>query len=57
VHLNEFNKLQIEEMKKFKWIESEKIGHDLGEQAVKEWIKQFSKSFREHIENINGKID
>lgn len=38
---------QIEEINKHKWIESEKAGHDLGEEAVKEWIQKYAKKFRE----------
>ena len=40
----------IEKQKKaiedFKWTESEKIGHDLGESAVKSWISKNAKKFR-----------
>ena len=28
------------EIDRFKWIESEKAGHDLGESAVRQWIKE-----------------
>jgi hypothetical protein len=42
-----FLQLQAEEMKKHKWIESEKVGHDLGNNAISEWIKKYAKDFRE----------
>jgi hypothetical protein len=29
-----------EEAKRHKWIESEKAGHDLGEMAIRAWVKQ-----------------
>ena len=38
---------QIEEMKKHRWIESEKAGRDLGEAAYLDWIKNHAKAFRE----------
>ena len=30
----------VGEADRFKWIESEKAGHDLGERAIKNWIQQ-----------------
>jgi hypothetical protein len=42
---------QVHEIEIFKWIESEKAGQDLGQEAVKNWIKFYSKSFRESWEN------
>lgn len=44
---NNFLHLQAEEMKKYKWIESERVGHDLGNNALSEWIKKYAKDFRE----------
>ena len=29
---------QLEEMSKHKWIESEKAGYDVGEEALLEWV-------------------
>jgi len=46
--LKAYNQMQIEEILKFKWIESEKVGHDIGEtEAAKLWINQFASLFRE----------
>ena len=46
---------QIEEINRFKWIESEKHGFDLGTSAVHEWICRYAKSFRENWnDNINN---
>ena len=28
------------EAQRFKWIESEKVGYDLGEEAIRKWVKQ-----------------
>lgn len=37
-----------------KWIESEKAGHDLGSDAVRDWITKYAKQFREYAE-LSGK--
>ena len=42
-----FMEAQIEEINKFKWIESEKHGYDLGTSAVNEWISRYAKIFRD----------
>lgn len=34
---------QLEEILKYKWIESEKVGYDIGfERAAREWIRKYS---------------
>ena len=46
--LREYNAKQIEEIQKYKWIESEKVGYDIGElRAAVDWIRQYSSAFRE----------
>lgn len=45
--MNEFMKDQIKEIEIYKWIESEKCGYDLGNEATKSWIKKFAKEFRD----------
>lgn len=47
---------QIEEMQRYKWIESEKAGKDLGEAALLEWVKKYAKLFRESWQKIHGPI-
>lgn len=42
---------QIEEIKRFKWIESQKAGRDLGEEAVREWINENASKYREEYNN------
>lgn len=42
----EFNEMQIIEIERHKWIESEKEGRDLGELAVMDWIIKHAKKFR-----------
>jgi hypothetical protein len=43
--------IQIEEIKKHKWIASEKAGRDLGDLAIHEWIDQYAAAFREYWES------
>ena len=45
--MKEFMNGQIEEMMKHKWIESEKAGHDLGEEANKDYLKNYASAYRE----------
>jgi hypothetical protein len=51
--LIEYNASQIEEMKKHKWILSEKRGYDVGEEALIDWINRFSEVFREEYYKVN----
>lgn len=44
--LLQYNHSQLCEMDKHKWIESEKQGRDLGEEAYLDWIKCHSLQFR-----------
>ncbi len=40
---------QVEEIQKHRWIESEKVGHDVGvEWAAQDWAEKHAASFREH---------
>jgi len=49
------NRAQILEMEKHKWIESEKVGYDLGQKAVFDWIDRFSGPFRHYwTQNISN---
>ena len=43
----EFLTAEIEEIKRFRWIESEKAEHDVGKDAELEWVSLFAVSFRE----------
>lgn len=36
---------QIEEMQKYKWIESQKVNYDLGQAALLDWDKRFAPDF------------
>lgn len=42
----QFLKDEKVEMEKYKWIESEKNGHDVGQQAILDWIKKYAASYR-----------
>lgn len=44
--LKEYNKKQIEEMERHKWIESEKHGRDLGWPVCLEWVRDHAWKFR-----------
>jgi hypothetical protein len=46
-----------EEAKRFKWIESEKAGRDLGETAIRMWIGRHWNGFLRHrwLEHLQGK--
>jgi hypothetical protein len=45
-----------EEARRFKWIESEKAGRDLGETAIRTWIGQHWNGFLRHrwLEHLQG---
>lgn len=42
----QFLQVQSEEMLKHKWIMSEKANHDLGQEAITDWIRKYAKDFR-----------
>ena len=52
----EFIRLQIEEIKKHRWIMSEKAGTDLSWLAEQDWVEKHAKLYREHIEKTYGPI-
>jgi hypothetical protein len=43
--LNEYLKIQAQEIERHKWIESEKAGRDLGKDAVIDWIMKYADRF------------
>lgn len=53
--MKKFMDAQIKEMEIHKWIESEAAGHDLGEEALKDWIVKHAAEFRKHWEEENKK--
>ena len=42
---------QAKEIMKYKWIESEKAGTDLGEVAALEWVRKHAREWRQWREN------
>jgi hypothetical protein len=42
-----FMRLQCEEIRRRKWIESEKVGYDLGKDAELDWIKKYAVQYRD----------
>jgi hypothetical protein len=45
IDLNEYLKIQGQEIERHKWIESEKAGRDLGMDAVIDWIMRYADRF------------
>jgi hypothetical protein len=54
ITMSEYVKLQIKEIEKHKWIESERAHRDLTGTAELDWICNYAKPFRAHIESIYG---
>jgi len=47
--LAELSQSQLEEVKKYRWIESEKAGRDIGwERALSEWMQQHFPAWKSH---------
>jgi hypothetical protein len=44
--MKSFCMYQVEEAKKYKWIQSQRAGRDLGEDAIREWVNKFAAQFR-----------
>jgi hypothetical protein len=56
--LHEFLVLQINEIDRHKWIESQKAGYDLGDRAVFDWVEKHAAGFRKHVmETCNEGIE
>lgn len=51
-NLKEYLELQMLEVLKHKWIKSQKKGKDVGAEAYDDWIKNHSKDFHKHFEDI-----
>ena len=52
--LHEFIALQLREIDRHKWIESQKAGRDLGEDAVFDWVMNYAEDFRRYILEVLG---
>ena len=53
----DYMKAQADEIRKHKWIESEKAGLDLGEQACLEWVRKYARNFRESFSQKDIEIE
>lgn len=54
-NLNRIEQIYLEQkrqIEKHKWIESEKAGRDLKDEAIEDWINRFASKFRKWIETI-----
>lgn len=51
-HVKQVNLEQAKQIERYKWIESEKAGRDLADEAVHEWIRKYAISFRKWAETI-----
>ena len=47
---------QVELIKQFKWVESQKAGRDLGEEAVRKWISENAENYREEYKECLEEI-
>ncbi|MEK6832873.1 MAG: hypothetical protein AABY32_02405 [Nanoarchaeota archaeon] len=55
--MKEYVKSQLEEIFKYKWIESEKEGHDIGEDAAaRKWIELYAEKFRQEYDEMVNRI-
>ena len=50
--VKEIIQMETEEINRHKWIESEKAGHDLGDQAVVDWIEKHSDKFLAYVTGL-----
>jgi len=57
MELKEFIDLQVEEIKKHRWIQSERAGRDLSLEAEHEWIRKYAALFRDFIEKTYGPVN
>ena len=48
----------VREAERFKWIESEKAGYDLGEEALKRWVRQYWHQYLRArlLEHLEGRV-
>jgi hypothetical protein len=48
--LEQYLKIQAQEIERHKWIESEKAGRDLGTEAAIDWIMKYADRFSEQYQ-------
>ena len=47
---------EVNEMQRYKWIESEKVGYDLGQNAIFDWISKYASQYRINYTSKNKTI-
>lgn len=52
---SEYTNAQLDEIRKHKWIESERAGRDLGQECCLEWIRLYAADFRKWWEKTHPK--
>jgi len=47
-----------EEAREYRWLESQRVGRDLGDQAIEDWNRRFWLSFCRHrwVEHLEGRV-
>ena len=51
-HIKQINLEQKRQIEIYKWIESEKAGHDLSVEAEIAWVDKYARDFRAWVETI-----
>ena len=49
---NEYVALECQEMLRHKWIESEKAGRDMGQEALLDWVDRHASGFRRYVTDV-----
>ena len=52
LHVKLLNAEQRRRIEEHKWIESEKMGYDIGETAIIGWVEEYAHSFRDWAESL-----
>ena len=53
---HQFIQRQLEEIDRHKWIESEKAGRDLGDDAVVQWVEKYAEPFHRRLVSEAGEL-
>jgi len=52
MNLKYLNAEQRHQIEMYRWIRSERVGHDIGERCTLDWVYNYAAVFREWAENI-----
>jgi len=53
---SDYLRMEREEMLRHKWIESEKVGYDLGQAALLDWAHKHAEAFRAFMIQTYGPV-